>query len=60
MKALFNKGQIIQTEHERIEILKVYKPGHIYASNTQYFYLINSSDIGQDNVPENILTSLIK
>lgn len=60
MKALFKKGQIIQTEHETIEILIVYPPQHTMANDTDFFYLINSSDIGQDVVPENILKSLNK
>jgi hypothetical protein len=60
IKPLFKVGQVINTPHETIEILKVYPAGHKYANDNSNFYLINSSDIGQDTVPENILKSLNK
>ena len=60
IKPLFKKGQVIETPHETIEILKVYPIGHKYANGNSNFYLINSSDIGEDTVPENILKSLNK
>lgn len=57
-KPLFKKGQVIETEHESVEILQVYPIGHKLANDNSNFYLINSSDIGEDTVSESVLKAL--
>jgi len=56
---MFTKGQVLNFKHETIEVNKVYRPGHQYASENSYFYLINSSDIGEDVVPESRLIEIV-
>ena len=45
---------------EEFEILNVYPPDHEYASPDSYFYLIKSSDFGEDNYSEESVTDYIK
>ena len=53
MKTLFKKGQRLEyprdcKPNEQVQILKVYSAGHKYANATSNFYLVESSDCGQD------------
>ena len=58
-KSMFTKGQVLNFKRETIEINKVYRPGHPEASENSYFYLINSSDIGEDTVSEPRLIEIV-
>ena len=51
-KPKFKAGQIIKSGTHRIEIKKVYPPGHKNASANSYFYLVDSNDFGEDVISE--------
>lgn len=56
---VFKKGTIIQVGTEQVEILRIYPPGHQYATLTQYYYLIKSTDfLGTDLWREEVLVSI--
>jgi hypothetical protein len=45
----------IQLGNVVITVKKIYPPGHLYASEDQFGYLIDSTDCGEDNVLEGSL-----
>lgn len=58
IQPVFKKGTIIQVGTEQVEILRIYPPGHQYASYNRYFYLIRSTDCGEDVWNEHILVEM--
>lgn len=59
MKTKYKAKQLIKTDTETIEILKVYPKGNPQANENSNFYLIDSSYSGQDVISEQHLSELI-
>lgn len=54
-KPAFKKGQKFILKDEEIQILLVYPAGHKYTQPDAHFYLIHSTDGGEDVIPESRL-----
>lgn len=50
---------IVNSGKETVTVKKIYPPGHGYASEKEYGYLIHTTDIGEDELLEYKLTILI-
>lgn len=64
LKPKYKVGEVFRSKpnsvFEEVEILNVYPPEHEYASVDSYFYLIKSSDFGEDTYSEESVTDYIK
>lgn len=64
LKPKYKVGEVFRSKpnsvFEEFEILNVYPPDHEYASPDSYFYLIKSTDFGEDNYSEESVTDYIK
>lgn len=50
---------IVYSGKEVITVKRIYPPGHRYATEMEYGYLIHSTDLGEDELPESRLAMLI-
>ena len=50
---------IVYSGNEVITVRKIYPPGHKYATDMEYGYLIHSTDFGEDELLEASLTRVI-
>ena len=58
-KAKYSLGVVYSGKYDTITVKKIYPPGHRYASETEYGYLIHSRDRGEDELLEPALGTLI-
>lgn len=58
-KPKYSRGVVYSGKYDTITVKKIYHPGHRYASETEYGYLIHSWDRGEDELLEPALGTLI-